>query len=78
MTLDDAKAQLTTWWDDELPMIKMAGGHSVQRGLDEQVQRIVLDRAHLIASQAKFSREESAALVAFAIEHCEPPQVKAK
>lgn len=73
-TLTAATAELEAWWADKLP--KISGGHKVQRGLNEQIQRLALDQSHIIAAKHKLSDADTKSLIAHALEHCEPPEVK--
>ena len=69
-----ATADLESWWAEKRP--KIGGGHTIQRVLDEQVNRIALDEAHRLSAKYSLSDADRKTLVFHAIEHCEAPRVK--
>lgn len=71
--LESAVDDLEQWWETTRPLI--GHGFRVQRDLNEQVQRLVLDVAHNIASRKELSETDTNALISYGLEVCRPPRV---
>ena len=76
MPLADAKANVENWWAQVNPQVAQATGHRSQQALNEQIQRLALDRTHRLVTEHKLSDADALELSTFALRHCEPPRVK--